>query len=97
MLYFGCKGDTAQTGPILEWALQVEHKHTVAAASVDIKPLTLDELHCRMGHISPKATWKLIQNGTITGLDVDMLRQPGFCTACAQAKPICKPVPQKQE
>ncbi|KAF8512106.1 hypothetical protein JB92DRAFT_2724128 [Gautieria morchelliformis] len=57
----------------------------------------MDELHRQMGHISPQATRKLVQDGTITGLEVDMASQPGFCTACAQAKPMQKPVPQKRE
>jgi Reverse transcriptase (RNA-dependent DNA polymerase) len=38
-----------------------------------------------------------VRDGTITGLEVDMASQPGFCTACAKAKPTRKPVPQKRE
>jgi GAG-pre-integrase domain len=83
--------------PLSNGLYKVEHGSMVAAANVARKSLTLDELHHRMGHISPQATWKLVQDGIVTGLDLDMASQPGFCTACAQAKPTCKPVPQEWE
>ena len=83
--------------PLLNGLYKVEHKDTAATANVVQKVLTLDELHHRMGHISPQIARKLIRDGVITGLEVDMLSQPSFCMACAQARPTCKPVPQKRE
>ena len=76
---------------------KVEHKSMVATVNTARKPFMLDELHYRMGHISPQATWKLVQDGTIARLNIDMFIQPGFCMACAQAKPTHKPVLQKLE
>jgi len=82
--------------PLLTGLYKVEHTSTAAVVSIARKPLTLDELHRKMGHISPQITQKLVQDGTIMGLEVDLLSQPSFCTACAQAKPTRKPIPQKR-
>ena len=76
---------------------KVESKCIVPTANVTQKVLIPDELHCCMGHISLQVTHRLIHDGTITGLDVDMSSQPDFCMACTQAKSMQKPVPQKQE
>jgi Pol polyprotein, beta-barrel domain/GAG-pre-integrase domain len=83
--------------PLSDGLYKVEHKPTAVVANVARKTLTIDELHRHMGHISPEVARKLVQEGTVTGLDVDMSSQPGFCTACAQAKPTRKSVPQKRE
>jgi GAG-pre-integrase domain len=76
---------------------KVEHESTAAATSTARKILTLDELHRRMGHISPQVTRKLVRDGVITGLELYAASQLGFCTACTQAKPTRKPVPQMRE
>jgi Pol polyprotein, beta-barrel domain/GAG-pre-integrase domain len=83
--------------PLSDGLYKVEHKDTAAAANTACKRLTLDKLHRRMGHISPQVARNLVRDGTITGLEVDMTSQPGFCTACVQAKLTRKPVPQKRE
>jgi GAG-pre-integrase domain/Integrase core domain/Pol polyprotein, beta-barrel domain len=83
--------------PLSNGLYKVEHESTAAATSTTCKVLTLDELHRRMGHISPQVARKLVQNGVITGLELDTASQPGFCTACTQAKPTRKPVPQTRE
>jgi len=49
--------------------------------------LTLDQLHCCMGHISPTATKHLVKEHIVTGLHLYMSSEPGFCTACAKVKP----------
>jgi Pol polyprotein, beta-barrel domain/Integrase core domain/GAG-pre-integrase domain len=83
--------------PLSNGLYKVEHMSMAAAANVARKSLTLDELHRRMGHISPQAAQKLVQDGIMTGLDLDMASQPGLCTTCAHAKLTHKPVPQKWE
>src|SRR5882724_12790993 len=59
------------------------------------KALSLDQLHWKMGHISPCAAKELVKNGTVTGLNLDMSSEASFCNACAKAKPTCKPVPKE--
>ena len=49
------KGMTLGQIPVSNGLYKVEHKHTAATANVTRKSLTLDELHHRMGHISPQA------------------------------------------
>jgi Pol polyprotein, beta-barrel domain len=83
--------------PLSNGLYKVEHKDTAAVVNAAPKVLMLDELHRRMGHISPQVAWKPVRDGTITGLEIDMVSQPGFCTVCAQAKPTCQPIPQKWE
>ena len=80
--------------PLSNGLYKVEHKSVAAPANTIRKMLTIDELHQRMGHISPLIAWKLVRDGTITGLDLDASSQLNFCKACAQAKPMRKPVPQ---
>ena len=41
-------------------------------ANVAHKALSLDQLHWKMGHISPHATKELVNNGTVTGLNLDV-------------------------
>jgi Pol polyprotein, beta-barrel domain len=91
------KGTLLRQIPLSNGLYKVEHGSMAAVANVARKSLTLDELHRRIGHISPQAARKLVWDGIITGLDLDMASQPGFCMACAQEKPTRKPVPQKWE
>ena len=91
------KGTLLGQVPLSNGLYKVEHASMAATANTARKVLTLDELHRRMGHISPQAARKLIQDGTVTGLELDTSSEPSFCTACAQAKPTRKPVPQKRE
>jgi len=57
--------------------------------------LTLDQLHCQMGHITPQVAKQLVKDGIITGLDVNITSEPGFCAACAKAKVTHKPIPKE--
>ena len=34
--------------------------------------LTIEELHCCLGHITPEAAKKMVSSGTIEGLEVDL-------------------------
>jgi len=68
---------------------------TDETVNVAHKTLSLDQLHQKMGHISPHAAKKLVKNGTVTGLNLDMSSKASFCNACAKAKPTCKPVPNE--
>src|SRR5882724_4071365 len=50
------------------------------------KTLSLDDLHRRMGHISPAAAKKLVKDGHVVGLSLDMSSKASFCKAFTKAK-----------
>ena len=54
----------------------IKHEATAALANTVHRALTLDELHRRMGHISPQIARKLVRDGTVEGLIVDPSSQP---------------------
>lgn len=48
---------------------KVKHKHELEEAnSMTVETLTLEQLHCCMGHISPLITLKLMKDGFVTGV-----------------------------
>ncbi|KDQ11880.1 hypothetical protein BOTBODRAFT_89298, partial [Botryobasidium botryosum FD-172 SS1] len=56
--------------------------------------LTLTELHCRLGHISPKITRCLVRNGVVRGVNLE--EGPAeFCKACVKANPVGKGFPKE--
>ena len=57
--------------------------------------LTVAELHRRMGHIAPSAAKRLVENGFVTGIQLDTSGpEPTWCELCAYAKTKRKPVPK---
>jgi hypothetical protein len=63
-----------------------------------IEKLTVMELHCCMGHISPTIAKKLVNNGLVTGVRLnDSSDNIVFCKYCVYAKATCKPVPKACE
>ncbi|KIK15221.1 hypothetical protein PISMIDRAFT_115474, partial [Pisolithus microcarpus 441] len=55
--------------------------------------VTVMELHRRLGHISPTVTHCLAENGLVSGLKFDLLKDElTFCEACVYAKATRKPV-----
>ncbi|KAG5715707.1 hypothetical protein E4T56_gene198 [Termitomyces sp. T112] len=55
--------------------------------------VTLEQLHCQMGHISPEVAWKLIAKGFVTGVHLDSSAgKDFFCKSCVYAKSTQKPV-----
>ena len=67
-------------------------EHYAGSANVAMEELTLDQLHQRMGHISLKSTQKLVSQGLVTGIFLDMTDpvKPFFCESCVYAKSSCK-------
>jgi hypothetical protein len=56
------------------------------------------ELHCHMGHISPGIAKKLVENGLITGVQIDVLSGDAvFCESCVYVKATWKPVAKVHE
>ena len=62
-------------------------------ANAAVETVTVMELHRRMGHISPTVTRHLAENGLVSGLKFDLLKdEPTFCEACVYAKATRKPI-----
>ena len=60
------------------------------------RPLSLFELHCRLGHIHYGAIKDAIRNGLVEGLEIDPKdANEQFCEACAAGKPTTQPFPKE--
>ncbi|KAJ3740422.1 hypothetical protein DFH05DRAFT_1368738, partial [Lentinula detonsa] len=60
--------------------------------------ITLDQLHRRMGHISPKVAQMMVKNGFATGVKLDGLGpQDIFCESCVYAKATRKPIAKERK
>ena len=54
--------------------------------------VTIEELHRRMGHISPEAVRRLVSEGAIEGIKLDKLSQLWSCDSCEYVKATRKPI-----
>jgi hypothetical protein len=90
------KGTLLGQVPLSNGLYKVEHKNTAAAANAARKPLTLEELHCRMAHF-PASRQEAGPGRHGHGARCGPIKPTRLCTACVQAKPTRKPVPQKTE
>ena len=80
-----------KVGEVLKKSLRiykVEHEEEEEMAGVAEEKLTLDQFHCRMGHISPEVARKLVKDGMVTGvrLEYTPYGKPFFCSSCVYAK-----------
>ena len=66
-------------------------------ANAAVVKMSIDEAHCRLGHISSAAIKYAIAKGFITGIDLDESSKPEFCEACVNAKSARQPFPQESE
>jgi GAG-pre-integrase domain len=71
---------------------RVDHEPESVSGAEEV--LTLDQLHRRLGHISPNAAKKLAQDGFITGLRLETTAsgKDVFCKSCVYVKATRKPV-----
>jgi hypothetical protein len=76
---------------------KVAHEKDEANAATEV--LTLDQFHCRMGHISLEVAWKLVDKGFVTGMRLETMPMvdPCFCESCVYVKVTCKPVTKAWE
>ena len=44
--------------------------------------VSIDELHCRLGHISHERAWMLVLKELVEGVDLDMTSKPSVCESC---------------
>ena len=71
-------------------------KNSLKANAVVIK-MSINEVHCHLGHISLAAIKHAIAKGFITGIDLDESSKPEFCEACVKAKSARQPFPQESK
>lgn len=64
---------------------------TVNTAS---QTITINQLHCIMGHINHDDLRKMVKEGIVEGIDLDMDSKPEFCDVCVRAKATRKPFPK---
>ena len=53
-----------------EGLYKVEHELNIEEANAVTESLTVDQLHCRLGHISPIITKKLIEKKFVMGVQL---------------------------
>ena len=76
---------------------RVIHTGADDGANAAVETVTIMELHCRMGHISPIFAHHLAENGLVSGLKFDLLKdEPTFCEACLYVKATRKPVAKER-
>ena len=57
------------------------------------EPLTMQEVHEQLGHITPDSICQMIQDGTVTGITLNKAHKSmGTCDSCEYAKLTCKPI-----
>jgi hypothetical protein len=78
---------------------KVEHELNIEEANAVDEILTLEQLHRRMGHISPVIAKKLVENKFVTGvrLEIAPSGDPFFCESCVYAKATRKVIPKARE
>ena len=78
---------------------KVEHELSIEEANAVDETLTLEQLHRRMGHISPVIARKLVENNLVTGvrLETTPSGDPFFCESCVYAKATRKVIPKARE
>jgi hypothetical protein len=68
------------------------------AANTKPQKHTLADLHRRMAHIAPYAAKRLIQDGSFTGIELDLSSpEPTFCESCVHAKMKRAPAGRERE
>ena len=74
-------------------------EHYPETADVVTEELTLEQLHRRMGHISPESARRLVRDGLVTGIFLESTGpvKPFFCESCVYAKSSRKPISKVRE
>ena len=77
----------------------MEHELGIEEANAVDETLTLEQLHHRMGHISPVIAKRLIENNFVTGVKLESTSSgdPFFCKSCVYTKATWKIIPKARE
>ena len=93
----GSDGETIGRIPHTSKGLyRVVHEHETANAAAET--VTVMELHRRYGHIALSVAHCLVENGLVSGLKFDDMKDRGtFCESCVYVKAMCKPIAKIHE
>jgi hypothetical protein len=80
--------------PVTNGLYKVEHSDHAAIAA---KTVTIEELHSRLGHISPEAAKAMVEKGLVIGIHLDEPKAPGMFDSCEFAKGSRKAIVCKQK
>lgn len=69
----------------------------VHIASVASKVMSISELHRKMGHVNHDDLRKMVADGMVEGIELNIDSEPEFCSSCIQAKATRKPFPKQSE
>ena len=91
----GPDGKRVGTVPKTKGLYRVVHNEPETAHAAD-EELTLDQFHHRMGHILMGVAHRLVKNGFVTGVSLELTPSgnPFFCESCVYAKVTWKPIPK---
>ena len=64
----------------------------VAMAGEDWEVLTIEELHCQMGHIAPETARQMVSKGAIKRIDIDSALEIQHCNSCEYVKAAQKSI-----
>jgi len=67
--------------------------HALDSANA-VEPVSVMEMHRRLGHIAPESVRSLVDSGAVTGVELDPDSQIEDCTVCKQAKATRLPIPK---
>ena len=70
-------------------------KFPTPTANVATNQISITDLHRRMGHINHDDLKKMVKEGLVKGIDLDLTSTPDFCKTCIEAKATRKPFPKK--
>jgi hypothetical protein len=89
---FDSKRELVGVIPVGNGLYRVIHKPRLEEVSMAAEMVTINDLHCRMGHIAFDAARDLVRRGLVEGLELDESSQPGSCDSCEYAKATRKPI-----
>ena len=74
-------------------------EHEPDSANTVTEKISIDQLHRRLGHISPDVARRLVNNKLVAGvrLEETTVGDPFFCESCVYAKATRKSVPKRRE
>ena len=64
-------------------------------ANMATNQIPITKFHRHMGHINHDDLKKMVKEGLVKGVDVDLNSTPEFCKTCIEAKAIQKPFPKE--
>ena len=76
---------------------RVNHESYKIAASTTMDTVTIEDLHKRLGHISPEVARKMVEDNLVVGVKLNKSSSIRSCDFCEYAKAHRKPIWKEQE